>query len=424
MTTPPSTAPAPPDTSPAGSPPDAVDRAPDTSLSPTARQLWTRSRALLAAALAVLIFGIGYAALRSGQSHGALDPGSADPAGSRAVAQLLAAQGVTTTVVTTTDEATAALGSDTTLLVTVPDLLTSHQQSLLRSATERSGGRTVLLSPGPSATEALAPGVQALAPTDTRTLTPQCSLPSATRAGDAELGGVEYATSVAGADSCYPSGGHPTLVRLPAGGNGDTVVLGSAELLTNDRLDDQGNASLALQLLGAHPRLVWYLPSLGDTSALDGERKSFFDLIPDGWSWGLLQLLIAAVVTALWRARRLGPVIAERLPVAVHASEATEGRARLYRRANARARAAEALRQATRDRLAPIVGSSPAPDPEALTAAVAALLDGPGTDGPHLDPGALLYGPPPSDDASLLRLADDLDALERRINSTERHATP
>ncbi|MFI9104582.1 DUF4350 domain-containing protein [Streptomyces fildesensis] len=421
MTTPLPPAPAPPATSAT----EPADTTAGTSVSPTARQLWTRSRALLAAALAVLIFGIGYAALRSGESHGALDPRSADPAGSRAVAQLLAAQGVTTTVVTTTDEATAALGPDTTLLVAVPDLLTAHQQSLLHSAAEQSGGRTVLVSPGPSAAEALSPGVQALAPADTRTLAPQCSLPSATRAGDVELGGVEYATSVPGADSCYPSGGNPTLIRLPAAGTGDTVVLGSAGLLTNDRLDEQGNASLALQLLGAHPELVWYLPSLSDASALDGERKSFFDLIPDGWSWGLLQLLIAAVVTALWRARRLGPVIAERLPVAVHASEATEGRARLYRRANARARAAEALRQATRDRLAPIVGISPAPDPEALIAAVAALLGGPGTGGgPDPDPGTLLYGPPPSDDAALLRLADDLDALERRITSTERHATP
>ncbi|MEU3464550.1 DUF4350 domain-containing protein [Streptomyces sp. NPDC006733] len=411
-----SPAPAPPDTS---ADPGAEPVDPGTSLAPTARQLWTRSRALLAAALAVLVFGVGYAALRSGENHGALDPRSADAAGSRAVAQLLAAQGVTTTVVTTTDEATAALDSGTTLLVTVPDLLTSHQQSLLHSATERSGGRTVLLSPGPSAAEALAPGVQALAPTDTRTLTPQCSWPTAARAGDAEVGGVEYATSVPGADRCYPSGGNPTLIRLPAAANGDTVVLGSAELLTNDRLDVQGNASLALQLLGAHPKLVWYLPSLSDAAALDGERKSFFDLIPDGWSWGLLQLMIAAAVAALWRARRLGPVVAERLPVAVHASEATEGRARLYRRANARARAAEALRQATRDRLAPIVGASPAADPAALVAAVAALLGA-----AHPDPGALLYGPPPSDDAALLRLADDLDALERRIISTERYATP
>ncbi|MDJ0345741.1 DUF4350 domain-containing protein [Streptomyces sp. H10-C2] len=395
-----------------------------TSTSPTARQLWTRSRALLAAALAVLVFGIGYAALRSGESHGALDPRSADPAGSRAVAQLLAAQGVTTSVVTTTDEAAATLGRDTTLLVAVPDLLTPHQQSLLHSAAEQSGGSTVLLSPGPTATDALAPGVQAIAPTKTRTLTPGCSLPSATRAGDVELGGVEYATSVPAADTCYPSGGHPTLIRLPAANDGDIVVLGSAGLLTNDRLGEQGNASLALQLLGAHPKLVWYLPSLSDASALDGSRKSFFDLIPHGWTWGLLQLLIAAVLAALWRARRLGPVIAERLPVAVHASESTEGRAHLYRRANARARAAEALRQATRDRLAPIVGISPAPAPEALTDAVAALLGTAGADGAGLDPGVLLYGPPPSDDAALLRLADDLDALERRITSTERYATP
>lgn len=151
------------------------------------------------------------------------------------------------------------------------------------------------------------------------------------------------------------------------------------------------------------------------------DSRASWSSSPCGWSWALLQLFIAALIAALWRARRLGPVVAEQLPVAVRAAEATEGRARLYRRARARTRAAEALRGATRNRLAPLVGIPPsqADEPDILATAVAARL----TD-PAIDVRTLLHGAPPPDDAALLRLADDLDALERSIFSTERYANP
>ncbi|MFF3559164.1 DUF4350 domain-containing protein [Streptomyces sp. NPDC002574] len=393
-----------------------------TSASPTARQLWIGWRALLAAALALALFGVLYAFLQSGENHQALDPRSPDPVGSRALAQLLDSRGVTTTVVTTTDDAAAAVGPDTTLLVTVPDLLTTRQLSHLhRAMTQSGGGRTVLLDPSEPSVGVLAPGVHYAGPTAVQTRRAGCNLPAAVRAGDADLGGSAYTTAVEGADRCYRTGaGNPTLLRL-ATADGDVVVLGTHTLLQNENLDDQGNASLALQILGPHPQLVWYLPSLDDAAAFDGGRQSFLDLIPDGWNWALVQLLIAAGLAALWRARRLGPIVAERLPATVRAAEATEGRARLYRRGNARARAAEALRTATRDRLAPLLGIPPsqAHDPGTLASAVAARLDDPPPD-PHIT----LHGPPPADDAALLRLADDLDALERRILRNERKATP
>ncbi|MFJ4851353.1 MULTISPECIES: DUF4350 domain-containing protein [unclassified Streptomyces] len=394
-----------------------------TSASPTAHQLWSRWRAVLAAGLALVLFGVAYAVLQSGENHHALDPRSPDPAGSRALAQLLGHRGVTTTVVTTTDDAASSAGPDTTLLVTVPDLLTDRQQSRLRKAmTQSGGGRTVLLDPSDASVGVLAPGVHYAGPASVRTRRAGCDLPAAVRAGDADLGGTAYTTTAEGADRCYrTAAGNPTLLRLPAADGGDIVVLGTHTLLQNENLRDQGNASLALQVLGAHPHLVWYLPSLDDAAAFDGGRQSFLDLIPDGWSWAFLQLLVAAAFAALWRARRLGPIVAERLPATVRAAEATEGRARLYRRGNARARAAEALRTATRDRLAPLLGIPPsqAHDPGVLASAVAARLDDPAAQ-PHVT----LHGPPPADDAALLRLADDLDALERRILRNERKATP
>jgi hypothetical protein len=383
-----------------------------TSVSPTARQVWTRTRGILLALLLLLAAGIAVAAIRSGTDHGRLDPRSADRSGSRAVAELLNDRGVSTRVVTTLAAARTAAGPDTTLLVASPDLLTEPQQHALREATRNSDGRTVLIAPGGPSVGTLAPGVQAdAAPSFDSTLAPDCALPAARRAGPADTGGLRYTTDDVRADLCYPSDGLATLVRLPATG-GDTVVLGAPDILYNDRLDDEGNASLALQLLGSRPHLVWYLPSLSDDSATDTGDRTFFGLIPSGWLWGTLQLFVAAALSALWRARRLGPLVPERLPVAIRASETVEGRARLYRRTDARDRAAAALRSATRIRLAPLVGVPPAQahTPEALLPALSARLHG---DGQALH--TLLFGPAPGDNAGLIALADRLDALESEV---------
>ncbi|MEV0323484.1 DUF4350 domain-containing protein [Streptomyces sp. NPDC050658] len=388
-----------------------------TSAAATPRQLWTRTRGILLALFVLLAAAIAIAAVRSGAQHGRLDPRSADPYGSRAVAELLADRGVSTRVVTTSEEARSAAGPDTTLLVTSPDLLTDRQQSRLHAATKDSGGRTVLLTPGPSSIGTLAPGVTADAtPSLDSTLSPRCSLPAAQRAGSADVGGLRYDTLAPDAEACYLSDGLPSLLQLPAAdGDGDTVVLGAPDILLNNRLDQQGNASLALQLLGSRPHLVWYLPSLSDDSATDTEDRGFFELIPSGWLWATLQLTLAAALAALWRARRLGPLVPERLPVAIRASETVEGRARLYRKANARDRAAAALRSATRTRLAPLIGVSPAQAhaPESLLPALTTRLHSPGQD---LLP--LLFGPPPGNDAALIALADQLDALEREVRSS------
>jgi hypothetical protein len=377
--------------------------------------VWTRTRGIALAVVLLLVAAVVMAAVRSTTRHGDLDPRSPDPHGSRAVAQLLAERGVSTRVVTTLDAARAATGPDTTLLVAAPDLLTHRQQSRLHTATASSEGRTVLVAPGSWSVERLAPGVAADPATSNRSaLDPDCTLPEARRAGPADTGGVRYTTTRLDADSCYPSERLATLLRLPAAsGGGDTIVLGAPDILYNDRLDEQGNASLALQLLGSRPHLVWFRPSLTDASATEnGERKSFLDLLPSGWLWATLQLFVAAALAAFWRGRRFGPLVPEKLPVAIRASETAEGRARLYRDANARDRAAAALRSATRTRVAPLVGVpvTQAHTPEALLPALSAHLAG-GKQALH----SLLFGPPPGDDAALIALTDQLDALEREV---------
>ncbi|MCX5391041.1 DUF4350 domain-containing protein [Streptomyces sp. NBC_00094] len=396
----------------------AVD---STSTALSARQIWTRARGAALVLALILIGGIALATVRSTGSHGALDPRSADPAGSRAVAELLKDRGITVTTATTLDEATAATDARTTLLVTTPDLLTETQLAALQRAMETSAGRTVLLGAGPASLGTLTPDVANATSSPVTNRAPACTLPAATRAGSVELGGERYVIDPGTeADACYPSDGLPTLVRLPGTGAADTVLLGSPDILYNNHLDQQGNASLALQLLGSRPHLVWYLPSLADPSAATdapagSTTDNFLALVPSGWLWGTLQLTVAALLAAIWRGRRLGPLVTERLPVAVRASETTEGRARLYRKANARDRAASVLRTATRTRIAPLIGvpTQDAHAPELLLPALSARL--PET---TADPRTLLFGPAPADDTTLIRLADQLDALEREVRTS------
>ncbi|MFF5444362.1 DUF4350 domain-containing protein [Streptomyces sp. NPDC012888] len=389
-----------------------------TSTAPDATTVWRRARGFLLALAVLIATGVAIAAFNSGKNHAALDPRSTDAAGSRALAELLGERGVTTRVVTSTREAARAAGPDTTLLVTSPELLSPDRLSTLKAATDRSGGRTVLVEPDSSSLATLAPGVRTRPARSDEVRAPACTLPAAVTAGPAATGGGNrYTTDTPGVTACYPDGDEATLLLLPAPSGGDTVLLGSAGILLNETLAEEGNASLALHTVGTRPQLVWYLPSLAEAaeSGRPDEDKSLFQLIPAGWGWAVFQLALAAAVAALWRGRRLGPLVTERLPVVVRASEATEGRARLYRKAGARDRAATVLRAATRERLAALLGVPAAQthDPAVLLPAVSAKLPGPA---PELT--TLLFGGTPADDAALVALADHLDALEREVRTS------
>ena len=94
----------------------------------------------------------------------------------------------------------------------------------------------------------------------------------------------------------------------------------------------------------------------------------------------------------------------------VRASEAAEGRARLYRRAHARDRAADALVRATRARLARMLALPPEVGEPELVAAVRAR-----TGRSEAEVARLLGEQNPHDDGELVRLADALDDLEQEV---------
>ncbi|WP_179956782.1 DUF4350 domain-containing protein [Amycolatopsis anabasis] len=375
-----------------------------TSVSPDARRIWRAAR-IPVAILVVLVLGAVFLVLVRGDAdHGALEPGAADPQGSRALAKLLEAQGVRIETARTAGDAERALTGPggATLLVTAPDLVDPPRLAGLRQR----AAETVLIAPNQPTLDAVRPGTRVVGSSEVSVRSPDCTIAAAVAAGDAVLGGTRYHAGPRDR-RCYGD----ALVQV-SDERGHTILLGAGAPLTNERLAEQGNAALAMRLLGGHQRLVWYLPSPGDPAMRAGERP-LTELIPPGWIFGAVQLAVACVLFGLWRARRLGPVVAEPLPAVVRAAETTEGRARLYRRSGAAGHAATLLRQATLHRLEPVLGLGTGAEPAAVVAALAARS---GRNPAEL--GALLYGPPPETDPGLVRLAGALDELEKEVTGS------
>lgn len=378
--------------------------------SPTARSLWRGGRGILFAVLVVLLAAVVTVLLSGGGSRGRhLDPRDTTLTGSAALAELLRRQGVRVHRVTTAAEAAALATPDTLLLITA-GLGPGEAGRLAALPSDR------LIVGVPSRPDLLTPGVRPAGTARARSRQPRCALPEARRAGGAFLGAVTF-RAPPGATGCYPSGDDPTLVRYRQGTRTITVV-GSGDFMTNLRLGEDGNAALAMNLAGARPELIWLTdPAPGDpgyvADGVAGPRgKSVYELMPDGVVWAALQLGVAVLLAAFWRGRRLGPVVAERLPVVVRAAETVEGRGRLYRARRARDRAAGALRAGCLDRVIPRLGLPRTAGPDEIIAALAART---GDDAAHLR--TLLYGPAPTDDAALVALADRLDAVEARLRA-------
>ena len=343
-----------------------------------------------------------------------LDPRNPTPNGSRAVAQILRDQGVDVRRVTRTAEMAAAARAGSTLLVTDPQLLNGYQLGQVRA----SAADLVLVRPEQAALDRLAPPVRVAERTRTAVAEPACVDPDAVAAGSAIAGEQLYrvasGTAAAGLRVCYPVGGGSGSVVVGSLGLHRVAVLGQPRVLTNQVLADDGNAALALRLLGHRPTLVWYLPDPLETATAgggtSGPSRSLADLAPPWLGWVAVQLLLAIGVAMLWRARRLGRLVQEPLPVVVRAAETQEGRARLYRQSHARARAAATLRTAAARRIAARLAAPPGTRPEQLVTLLAAL-----TGRTAADLHDVLLGPAPRDETALVALADQLDDLETRL---------
>ena len=365
------------------------------------RRSWRWVLLVLAAVCAVAAIGTYLTAPRPG---GRMDPASTGPDGAHALVTLLRDRGVTVVVATSVAEAESAAGSGTLLLFAQTQRVTND--SLLHRLAAASGD-LLLVEPTSHARAALAPGIRSSG-ASVRDTKPNCALREADRAGSVDFGPSNTYSAVGdrAVTSCY--GG--ALVRYRDGERTVTVV-GGTDFMTNGGLLQAGNAALAMNLAGQDSRLVWYAPQ-----RVEGESSgstTIFGLIPDNVIWMVLQLWLAVLLVALWKGRRLGPLVAEELPVVVRASETVEGRGRLYRSRRARDRAAQALRAATLQRLLPRLGLGVDTSSPAVVIAVAQRS------GSHPESlWHILFGPSPATDADLVQLAHALDDIERQVAQT------
>lgn len=283
----------------------------------------------------------------------ALDPESPAPAGTRAIAQILDEQGVDVVIARSRDDALRALAETPATLV-LPDAPALSDDAVTELA--GTAADVVLIDPRARTLRLLLAGASAAGVGDDEPVTPQCALADAERAGQVAPG----AMFAAGADvlACYPSGdGHGLLVRDD--GDRRIVAVDARGIFTNERLAENGNAALAANLMGRSATLVWYVPSLADTDLPD-TQPSLGELTPPWVSPVIVLLLAAGAAAALHAGRRFGPLVRERLPVTVRASETAEGRGRLYAQSRDAVHAADQLRIAVLHRLARLLGLGPA----------------------------------------------------------------
>ncbi|MEO8106923.1 MAG: DUF4350 domain-containing protein [Actinomycetes bacterium] len=355
---------------------------------------------------ALLALAVATALLTPATGRTSLDPDAATPGGTRALAELLREQGVSVERTTDADRA-LSLGGSTTLVVAYPELLPPGD---IRSL-EKVPADVVLLGPVATPDGYLDVTPAERAPLEDRD--PQCLLEAALRAGDARTGGTTFtvddsAATLDATEACFSADGLPTLVQTTSSSGAVHTIMGSADFMSNEWIDDSGNAALAMNLVGRNPALVWWMPTPQYTG-----QQSLTSLLPDGL-WPLLgSLAVVVLMTAVWRARRLGPVTEERLPVAVRASETTEGRARIYQRHRTRGQAADHLRSQAVDALRLRLGLPTSASDEAIAQAVTTAT---GRRPEQVQ--QILYGPPPQADQDLVDLGHKLSALDQEVRRT------
>ncbi len=360
---------------------------------------------LIVVALVLLVAFVALRVSASGPgARGTLDPEGRDDSGALALAEILRDQGVEVSVVRSRTEARAAVGDDTTLVMTNPYTLSDDALTELLEPADR----IVFLSSGTHLLNMLdigenAPGSSA--PTDAG-----CDVPEFAEVGT--IRADRFFSPADGVEGCFgDADGAAVLVDDRA--DRDVLVVEGTKLFSNAYLAENGNAALALALLGQTERVVWYVPSFSDTD-IEGQSPDTLGSLTPPWVTPVILLLFTAgIAAAVWRGQRFGPLVAETLPVTVRASETMHGRARLTAKAGDAPHAGEALRDGAQRRLARRLGLAVHAGADEVADAASDRLRIPrGT----LQ--ALLAGPLPADDAALVELARRLDELEAAVEAS------
>lgn len=368
------------------------------------RQRWRTARWVLLGLIAITAFAAVSAWLTTPRLGGRMDPRATSPTGAHALVALVRERGVEVIIADSVADVERAARPGTLMLLA--QTYNARGGELMHRLAAAPGDRLVV-EPTVAAREALAPGIRSVSdgtPGDE----PKCTLREANRAGVSRMDGSAVYDRVDNAPLTRCYGG--ALVRYDDAGRTITVV-GDSEFMTNAGLLKDGNAALAMNLVGTRDRVIWFAPQRIQGDATAG--ATITDLIPDAVTWVIAQLCLIVALVAVWQGRRLGPLVAEDLPVVVRASETAEGRARLYRSTRSRGQAAAALRTAALQRLTPRLGMGTGASDDAVITALAACCRAEAAEVHRV-----LFGPGPETDAELVHLAQTIDDIERQVDQS------
>jgi len=366
--------------------------------------VWRRHRAtlLIVGALVLAVLVVIWSTDGGQENDTRFDPSNPGADGARALAQVLEDEGVDVHVVRSAAAfEDRSMDAGTTVVVTSTEQL--GKSTYTRLLDHAGDARLIFVEPGPVVTGEL--GLTSFPETH--------GLSDGRDAGctDPLFEGltmeVDQAIAYPGG-GCFADGGAAVVSE-----RGGAVLFGAGEAMTNDQVLRADNAAVTMRLLGQDDDLVWYVPNYEDL--IGDDQVGIGPLLPDWLEPGLWLLLVAAIFLVVWRARRLGRLATEPLPVVVKAIETTRSRGRLYRRAGDRGHAASALRAAARRRAAVRLQLGAGHSEADLVRDMARH-----TGRSEAEVSALIgsQAPDPTQDHDLIRLASDLAGLDREVRRT------
>lgn len=194
-------------------------------------------------------------------------------------------------------------------------------------------------------------------------------------------------------------------------GQGEVVVTSAVDALINREVSTGDHAAFGVALLA--PEANEQVVVLWD-AVIGGGDQALLDLVPDGPRRAFWVAMLGVVLYVMYRARRLGLPVAERMPVRVPASELALSIGDLLARHGHRDAAAARLREDLRGEVAAALHLPVDTPPDVLVELVAQRV------GDDLDPAgirlALLDGPVPDDDA-LVRVTGALARVRARLHT-------
>jgi hypothetical protein len=362
-----------------------------------------RSRGALAWVLGAA--GLLAVALLGGQSGDdePFDPSSTGPAGTKGLVLLLEELGANVDVSSDLD----AESTDLVVIARDGSSLDDQQLGMLDAFLE-DGGTLVITDPFSPLTPEVAGPMAALGPFSTETsVEPDvCDVAPLADAGTIEVAGVLVYDTAGAEGSCYGDGEAAYVVEVADGG-GRLVALAGTTPFTNEYLDQGDNAVLAANLMA--PESDVSVTLLADALA-EPTADSAFDLLDPGVGQAVVQLGIAFVIFAAWKARRLGRPLREPQPVDIAGSELVAAVGDLLQRTGQPARAAVLLREDLRLALCERLGL-----PVESAADVVATAVESRTGAPRARVEEVLVATRPTNDDELLALARQIESLRQEV---------